>query len=99
MPCASEIPNFRIKHMVTPAESTEFGVKGMGEGGAIAPPAAIANALNDAFRAEGAKFLQTPMTPRRVSDAVAARSEEHTSELPSLMRISYAVFLLKNNQI
>ena len=29
---------------------TEYGVKGMGEGGAIAPPAAIANALTDAFR-------------------------------------------------
>src|SRR3546814_2926785 len=27
--------------------------------------------------------------------APAARSEEHTSELPSLMRISYAVFCLK----
>src|SRR3546814_8004183 len=28
--------------------------------------------------------------------AIAARSEEHTSELQSLMRISYAVFCLKN---
>src|SRR3546814_7176499 len=28
---------------------------------------------------------------------VQARSEEHTSELQSLMRISYAVFCLKNN--
>lgn len=76
MPCAPEIPNFRIRHMVTPATSTEFGVKGMGEGGAIAPPAAIANALNDAFRGSGDKFLETPMTPRRVSDAVAAAKTE-----------------------
>src|SRR3546814_5003122 len=30
-----------------------------------------------------------------ISDAVEARSEEHTSELQSLMRISYAVFCLK----
>src|SRR3546814_6582811 len=30
--------------------------------------------------------------------AVAARSEEHTSELQSLMRISYAVFCLKKKQ-
>src|SRR3546814_3917535 len=29
--------------------------------------------------------------------AVGVRSEEHTSDLPSLMRISYAVFCLKNN--
>src|SRR3546814_9677519 len=32
----------------------------------------------------------------RQSDHVTARSEEHTSELQSLMRISYAVFCLKN---
>src|SRR3546814_4731877 len=31
--------------------------------------------------------------------AAAARSEEHTSELPSLMRISYAVFCLKKKKI
>src|SRR3546814_9232848 len=31
-------------------------------------------------------------------DSVAARSEEHTSELQSLMRISYAVFCLKKTQ-
>src|SRR3546814_6181582 len=30
--------------------------------------------------------------------AAGARSEEHTSELPSLMRISYAVFCLKEKQ-
>src|SRR3546814_6691425 len=30
--------------------------------------------------------------------AVVLRSEEHTSELQSLMRISYAVFCLKNNK-
>src|SRR3546814_1845780 len=33
------------------------------------------------------------------ADAILARSEEHTSELQSLMRISYAVFCLKKKQI
>src|SRR3546814_4430748 len=33
------------------------------------------------------------------SEAVVARSEEHTSELQSLMRISYAVFCLKKQSI
>src|SRR3546814_5651049 len=33
-----------------------------------------------------------------VGDVVGARSEEHTSELQSLMRISYAVFCLKTKQ-
>src|SRR3546814_5173393 len=33
--------------------------------------------------------------PRRAASPTRARSEEHTSELQSLMRISYAVFCLK----
>ncbi len=77
MPCATEIPHFEIRHFVTPARNTEYGVKGMGEGGAIAPPATIANALTDAFRDIGAKFLETPMTPRRVSEAVARAHGEN----------------------
>jgi len=70
VPCASEIPTVRIAHSVTPALATEYGVKGVGEGGAIAPPAVIANAIADAFRSIGASFNETPLTPRRVSEAV-----------------------------
>jgi aerobic carbon-monoxide dehydrogenase large subunit len=70
VPCAPEIPQIRIAHLVTPALTTEYGVKGLGEGGAIAPPAAIANAVADAFRDIGASFNETPLTPRRVSEAV-----------------------------
>jgi carbon-monoxide dehydrogenase large subunit len=55
---------------VHPALTTEYGVKGLGEGGAIAPPAAIANAIADAFRDVGASFNETPLTPRRVSEAI-----------------------------
>ena len=50
-------------------------MKGMGEGGAIAPPAAIANALADAFAATGAQFNETPLTPRRVLAAIGAAEE------------------------
>ena len=39
-------------------------------GGAIAPPAVIANAVADAFRSIGASFNETPLTPRRVSEAI-----------------------------
>src|SRR3546814_1608088 len=34
-----------------------------------------------------------------IAENIALRSEEHTSELQSLMRISYAVFLLKKKNI
>src|SRR3546814_2561742 len=37
-----------------------------------------------------------PAVPYRLPNEPAVRSEEHTSELPSLMRISYSVFCLKN---
>ena len=70
LPGATEIPDIKIGHMVTPAVYTRFGIKGMGEGGAIAPPAAIGNALRDAFAATGAQFNETPFTPRRVLDAL-----------------------------
>jgi aerobic carbon-monoxide dehydrogenase large subunit len=71
VPCAAEMPFIRIEHLVTPALTTEYGVKGLGEGGAIAPPAAIANAIADAFRDIGAGFYETPLSPRRVSEAIA----------------------------
>jgi carbon-monoxide dehydrogenase large subunit len=70
VPCAPEIPTVRLAHIVTPARATEYGVKGLGEGGAIAPPAVIANAVADAFRDIGASFNETPLTPRRVSEAI-----------------------------
>jgi len=42
----------------------------MGEGGAVAPPAAIANAVRDALSAMGAEVNETPITPRRVMAAI-----------------------------
>src|SRR3546814_1230459 len=41
------------------------------------------------------QWAQDQATPRHAYDADRERSEEHTSELQSLMRISYAVFCLK----
>ena len=46
---------------------TEFGQKGIGEGGAIGPPAAIANAVNDALRAARRGDHRLPITPRRIA--------------------------------
>ncbi|MBM3596993.1 MAG: xanthine dehydrogenase family protein molybdopterin-binding subunit [Alphaproteobacteria bacterium] len=77
LPSATEVPAVRIDHMETPSPYTEFGQKGIGEGGAIAPPGAIANAVNDALRFLGAEVMQAPITPRRVLAAIeAARSAD-----------------------
>src|SRR3546814_6392880 len=47
------------------------------------------------------RIATAPATARRphITNPVSGRSEEHTSELQSLMRISYAVFCLKKTQI
>jgi aerobic carbon-monoxide dehydrogenase large subunit len=71
LPGPSEVPAARIDHMETPSPHTEFGIKGLGEGGAIAPPAAIANAVNDALRPLGVELLVSPITPRQVLAAIA----------------------------
>jgi carbon-monoxide dehydrogenase large subunit len=75
LPGPTEIPNIRIDHFETPSPHTEFGAKGMGEGGAIAPPAAIFNAVNDALRGLGVELNETPMTPRKVLEAIAAAQQ------------------------
>lgn len=72
MPGAPEIPQIKFAHFETPTPHTEYGMKGMGEGGAIAPPAAIANAVRDALATIGAEVNETPMTPRRVRAAITA---------------------------
>lgn len=76
MPGATEVPNIRMDHFETPSPHTEFGAKGMGEGGAIAPPAAIFGAVNDALRRVGAAELtRTPLTPRRVLQALEQKTD------------------------
>ncbi|MCH8001480.1 MAG: xanthine dehydrogenase family protein [Proteobacteria bacterium] len=72
IPGPTEVPDLRIEHMETPSPYTEFGVKGIGEGGAIAPPAAIANAVNDALKTLGVEVTDSPITPRRLLAAIAA---------------------------
>jgi len=72
LPGPTEVPMPRVDHMETPSPYTKFGVKGIGEGGAIAPPAAIANAVNDALRPLGVELLHSPISPRRIVAAIIA---------------------------
>ncbi len=70
LPGATEVPEMRLFHMQTPSPYTAYGIKGMGEGGAIAPPAAIFNAVNDALKGLGVEVNETPLTPRRLLAAI-----------------------------
>jgi len=70
VPAAHDLPAIRIGHLHNPASATEYGMKGMGEGGAVAPPAAIANAVRDALAPLGVEVNETPLTPQRVLAAI-----------------------------
>ena len=70
MPGAHELPTIWIGHLHTKATATEYGMKGMGEGGAVIPPAAIANAVRDALAPLGVEINETPLTPERVLTAI-----------------------------
>ena len=80
LPGPTEVPEIRLFHMETLSPYTEFGVKGIGESGAIAPPATIVNAVNDALRPLKAALYVTPVTPHRVLEAIA-QAEERDSKL------------------
>ncbi|MEE2721507.1 MAG: xanthine dehydrogenase family protein molybdopterin-binding subunit [Pseudomonadota bacterium] len=81
MPGSTHLPVLRLDHLVTPSPLTEFGVKGLGEGGAIPPPAAIANAVNDALRGSGVEVAETPITPRRVLTAIWKAKQSRLSSV------------------
>jgi len=70
LPSTTEVPKIRILHMQTPSPYTEFGIKGLGEGGAIGPPAAIVSAVNDALRPLSVEVSDLPLTPERILSAI-----------------------------
>lgn len=76
LPVAADLPEIRILHMETPSPLSRFGQKGIGESGAIGPPAAIANAVNDALRPLGAEIREVPITPERLLRALASATRE-----------------------
>tara|TARA_R110000868_G_scaffold104557_6_gene287960 strand:+ start:11153 stop:13540 length:2388 start_codon:yes stop_codon:yes gene_type:complete len=61
LPTASDVPPITVLHQEVPSPLNAFGVKGLGEGGAIAPPVVIANAVCDALRPFGAELNSTPV--------------------------------------
>jgi len=66
LPSIDSMPEVLLGHMHTPTPHNPDGMKGCGEGGAIGPPAAIANAVSDALSPFGIVVTRTPVTPQRV---------------------------------
>ncbi len=72
LPTAFSVPPIASELRQTPSPLNPLGAKGVGEGGSIGAPAAIANAVADALRPLGVRHLDPPFTPARVWEAVRA---------------------------
>jgi carbon-monoxide dehydrogenase large subunit len=70
LPTAADVPPLEVLHIEIPTPVTPGGMKGMGEGGAIGPPAAIGNAIEDALAPFGVKVLSTPLSPSKINELI-----------------------------
>ncbi len=66
VPTAAEVPTIEVRHLETPSPTALGGFRGMGEGGTIGAPAAIASAVADALSPLGIEVNELPITPQRV---------------------------------
>jgi carbon-monoxide dehydrogenase large subunit len=77
LPTAAELPNIETDRTETPTPVNTLGVKGVGEAGTIAATPAVTAAVLDALRPLGVTWLDMPLTPVRVWQAIQdARGEE-----------------------
>jgi 2-furoyl-CoA dehydrogenase large subunit len=74
-PLAVGLPRFEIAHLESPCPYTLLGTKAVGEGGAIASLAAVANAVEDALVPFEVKVTSLPITPEKVVKAVRETKE------------------------
>ncbi|HEV2777513.1 MAG TPA: molybdopterin cofactor-binding domain-containing protein [Solirubrobacteraceae bacterium] len=70
LPTAADVPSFETDRTETKSPSNSLGVKGIGEAGTIAATPAIVNAVIDALRHEGISYIDMPLTPLRVWQAL-----------------------------
>ena len=70
LPTAAEVPSYETDRTVTPSPVNSLGVKGIGEAGTIAASPAVTNAVIDALRPMGVSFINMPLTPMRVWQAI-----------------------------
>ncbi len=79
LPTAAEVPPISVGHQEFASDLNAFGIKGCGEGGAVSPPAAIANAIVDALAPLRVRVDRLPLSPERllslIEDAKTGRTD------------------------
>jgi carbon-monoxide dehydrogenase large subunit len=76
LPTAAELPAFETDRTETPSPTNTLGVKGIGEAGTIAASPAVTGAVVDALRPLGVEWIDMPLTPMRVWQAIQAAQGE-----------------------
>ncbi len=71
LPTAAELPSFETDRTETPSPVNSLGAKGVGEAGTIAASAAVTNAVVDALRPLGVDFINMPLSPMRIWEAIS----------------------------
>ncbi len=66
LPIAADVPPLTVGHVIVPSPIMPGGYKGVGEGGTIAAPAAIANAVADALGPSATAVTALPIIPEDV---------------------------------
>ena len=79
VPTARDIPRMRVAHIESASPTTLGGFRGMGEGGTIGAPAAVANAIADALAPFDIEVNELPLTPERLFRLVTAARGEATA--------------------
>ena len=74
LPTTQSLPELATALRETPSPFNPLGAKGVGEGGSIGTPAAVANAVADALEPLGIRHLDPPYTASRVWEAMRAVS-------------------------
>ncbi len=72
VPTAMELPPIETVHLEFPSPRNPLGIKGIGEGGAISPPAALANAVEDALQPFRVRVTRAPLGPSPVLGVIEA---------------------------
>jgi aerobic carbon-monoxide dehydrogenase large subunit len=79
VPTAAEIPGIEIFHLETHCEYSETGAKGVGEGGTMGAPAAVASAVADALSHLDIDVDHLPISPDYLRAAIRKAQEGNTA--------------------
>jgi carbon-monoxide dehydrogenase large subunit len=84
LPTAAEVPSFETDRTETPSPVNSLGVKGVGEAGTIGATPAVTAAVMDALKPLGVEWIDMPLTPMRVWQAIHGDGPARTEQAREL---------------